>query len=321
MSAETIQLAYDGEALRTGAMDVRDLAPALLAIGKICERANAVLNEDRAEVSVKVRSDFKTGSFELHIDVSQSLIETAKLIFTHKDQITTAKELLEIIGLVAGGVSVSSVGLFKLIKWLKGRKAIKTIILESGATRIYVDNSTNIDNSINLHIDVIPGVVSLYNDKEVMEAALGIVKPLESEGIDTLEVREKNCTFDIIKQEDLPSFTNLSSAVPELPLVETERDAAFVVIKPSFEDDLKWMFSDGEARFSASMMDVNFLDKLSNRQISFTKGDVLVVRLSSKSFQTTTGIRTEHKILEVIDIKHVPKQTSFFPLPPVEENN
>lgn len=313
MSQETIQLAYDGEALRTGSMDVRDLAPALLAIGQICERANTVLNENKAEVAVKVRSDFKTGSFELQIDISQTLIEAAKLLFTHKNQVSTARELLEIIGLVGGGGSFAAVSLFKLIKWLKGRKATKTTILENGATRIYIDNSINIDNST--HIDVKPEVVRLYNDEGIRKAALGIVKPLESEGIDTFEVREQNRAIDIINKEDLSSFVALSSAVPDIPLVETDRDAALVIIKPSFEDDLKWMFSDGEARFSAAMMDNIFLEKLSNRQISFTKGDVLLVRLSSKSYQTSTGLKTEHKIIKVLEIKPAPRQLSLLPPP------
>ena len=293
-------------------MDVRDLAPALLAIGRLCERANSVLNENRAEVSVKVRSNFKTGSFELHIDVTQKLIEeVTRFLFAHKDQITTAKELLETIGLVATGVAVPSAGLFKLIKWLKGRKATKTTVLENGNTRIYVDNSTNI------YIDANPKAVRLYNDEGIRQASLDVVKPLETSGIDTFEIREKTGTIDIFKREDLPSFANLSITPSEIPLIENERDAALVVIKPSFDEDLKWMFSDGEARFSATMMDTDFLNKLSNSQISFTKGDVLVVHICTKSYQTPTGIRTEHKINKVLEIKSVSRQM-LIPFPAIE---
>lgn len=312
MSHETIQLAYDGEALREGSMDVRDLAPALLAIGRLCERANTVLNGDRAEVAVKVRSDFKTGSFELHIDVSQKIIEAAKFLFSHKDEVTTARDLLTILGLSASGLSATGIGLFKLIKWLKGRKATKTIVLENGNTRIFVDTSTD------EHIDVKPEVVNLYNDEGIRQASLDVVKPLETTGIDTFEVREETGPIDIIKREDLPSFASLSVTPPEVPLVTSERDAALVVIKPSFDDDLKWMFSDGEARFSAAMMDSVFLEKLSNRQISFAKGDVLVVHLSTKSYQTATGLRTEHKVDKVLEVKPAPRQMSLLPPPTVE---
>jgi hypothetical protein len=307
MSRETIQLAYDGDALRTGSMDVRDLAPALLAMGSLCERANFILNGDRATVSVKVLSDFKTGSFGLQLDVAQTLSDTASFLFTHKDQITTAKDILEIIGLVASGMAIPTVSLFKLIKWLKGRKAEKTTILESGATRIYVDNST--------HIDVRQEVVRLYNDEEIRRASRAVIKPLERNGIDTLEVREHSQAIDIITREDVASFEGESDISTDVPLIENERDAALVVIKPSFDEDLKWMFSDGESRFNAAMVDKIFLDKLSNRQISFAKGDVLVVRLHSKSFQTTTGIRTEHKVTKVTDIRPSPRQMTLIPPP------
>lgn len=342
MSQSTIQLAYDGDALRTGSMDVRDLAPALLAVGVLCERSNDVLNQGRGKVSVKVRSDFKTGSFELSIDITQHLIEAARFLFSHKDQITTAKDLLTIIGLTGTG----TVSLFQLIKWLRGRKAIKTTVLESGQVRIYIDNSvhidnaTHIDNSIRIdtsgslqspvsveqntrdknsaevaHIDVTTEVVSLYNDQEVRRAALGVVKPLEQPGIDTFEVKEGTKVVEIIKKEDLPAFVSMSPTITHEPLSQGERRAAIVVVKPSFENDLKWMFSDGEARFSAAMLDKLFLDRLANRYVYFTKGDVLVVRLRSTTYRTATGIRTEHEILEVLDIIHLPTQQTLLPLP------
>ncbi len=313
MSQETINIAYDGEVLRTGSMDVRDLAPALLAVGRLCERANAVLNEDRTEISVKVRSDFKTACFEIHIDVSQKLIETARLIFSHKDQIATANTILNSIGLISGGVIFSSVSLFKLIKWLQGRKAEKTTVLENGATRIYIDNST--------HIDVRPEVVRLYNDEEVRNAIRDIIKPLEREGIDAFEVREKSVAIDTIKREDLPAFKSLAPKDVDVPIIEDPkpRNAALVVLKTAFEDDLKWMFSDGEARFQAAMTDADFLDKISNRQVSFTKGDVLVVSMLSKSFQTTTGLRTEHTIIKVDEVRHAPRQLNLLP-PPTPES-
>jgi hypothetical protein len=64
MSTATIRIAYDGEALRRGTIDVRALAPALLALGDLCEQANRILNAEKPTTTlrVNVRSDFASSA-------------------------------------------------------------------------------------------------------------------------------------------------------------------------------------------------------------------------------------------------------------------
>jgi hypothetical protein len=69
MSRASFTIAYDGPALRDGAMDVRDLAPALLAVGQLFDAANTVLNQNEARVNVNVTAT-GDGSFEIFFEVA-----------------------------------------------------------------------------------------------------------------------------------------------------------------------------------------------------------------------------------------------------------
>ena len=67
MNEAKIRIAYDGEALRTGTMNVRDLAPALIALSDLFEESNKVLNDKDSAVQLRVQSDFRTGSFDVGV--------------------------------------------------------------------------------------------------------------------------------------------------------------------------------------------------------------------------------------------------------------
>jgi hypothetical protein len=99
-------------------MDVRELAPALLAAGDLFQNANRILNDGRSTVSVQVQGQFRTGSFPVVFSVDQTPIEIVQGLLHQHPQIKDAKEILEIL-FFYGGIGASVV---KLMKWLKGDK-------------------------------------------------------------------------------------------------------------------------------------------------------------------------------------------------------
>jgi hypothetical protein len=102
---------YDGPALELGLMDVRDLAPALVAVGDLCSRANRILNGNKANVEVHVKTGFKPGSFVVDLAVVQSVLSQAKALLV-SDGITAALALAALLGLAGSGVN----NLLRLIK-------------------------------------------------------------------------------------------------------------------------------------------------------------------------------------------------------------
>src|SRR5690606_8690416 len=116
-----------------------------------------LLNGDRAEVAVNVRAEFQQGSFEVLLEIVQTAGALKTLLLG--DDVRAAKELLELVGLATGG----AVGLFQLVKWLRGRQPQSTTTLENGNVKIEVRGDGN-------HIEVRPEVVALYRSPGVTAA-------------------------------------------------------------------------------------------------------------------------------------------------------
>lgn len=286
MSKAIIHIAYDGPALEAGSMDVRELAPALVAISDLFEETNDLLNGEKATVNVNVKAEFKAGSFEIVLELIQKISEQLKNIFELSEGVS-AKALVEAIGLTAG----TAVSILQLIKWLRGRKIKKVIVLDNGNFRIEAEGPYDA-------IEVSERTIKLYRNKRVRQAMKNMIAPLDKDGVDTFIVREEKKEVHRIGKEEKAHF-----AVPEIEdeeILDVTRKGAFNVIGVFFEERLKWKLYDGENRINATIKDQHFLDALDKGRVSFTKGDILEVELRTQQWKTEKGLKTEHEVIKVI---------------------
>src|SRR6185312_14186121 len=167
-------VSYEGKALESHAMDVRDLGPALLSFGQLFDEANRALNGDKVTIKLQVKAT-KEGSFNIEFEAIQSLASQIS-DFLNGEFVTSALNLKELI-LGSAGI----IGLLGLIKKLKGGKPKEIKNLENDHVRILTADGTSIEVPFKS--------LSLYQQVNVRVATEKVLKPLENEGIDVFSVR------------------------------------------------------------------------------------------------------------------------------------
>lgn len=293
MSQTTFRVYYDGEALKESEMDVKELAPALLAFGELLEESNRVLNGDKATVTVKVKA-FQAGCFGIDFEVIQSVLQHVKNLFADGTTVREAVDLLNLLGISPFDATVATGGgLLYLLKKAKGRKPKSRTVLESGNVRIYFEEGEPIETT--------PDVVDLYVDEGVRRAISHTMAPLEKDGIDSFCIGWDNKREEIATKEDVSSFAPPAYEPVLLSEDEEPQERYFSIISLSFKDDNKWRLSDGTSSIYAMIEDRDFLNKMERNAITFAKNDLLLVRLKTRQLQCRDGLKTEYVVVKVVE--------------------
>ncbi|MDA1316903.1 MAG: hypothetical protein O3B87_02655 [bacterium] len=285
MNKAEFQILYDGPALQTNEMDVRDLAPALIAVGDLLQETNQIVYGDATKVQVNVKGSFKTGCFKVDFSLVQSIQDQLTTYFTSAEGITVVA-IFALLGLNA----TNGFGLFPFIQWLKNRDITK--ITKSGKKGMLI---VEVDNE---QKEVEEKVITAYQNINVRKALEIIVtNPLVKDGIDTFSIEYKKTTTTVIKKEkEYYKLTGITEQLVEDQTIKTTLQAVMV----SFAEGNKWKFSDGNNTFFANVKDEQFIKNVQEAKISFSKADALEVMLKKKAWMTENGLKTDYEIINVI---------------------
>lgn len=125
MAEEQFTLRYDGDGLASGRMDVRQLAPSLLALGELFHASQQLLNRDGPAVRVDIVASPEPGSLIVHLMAAHAEVmqQAANLL---NSGVGTAASLSSLIRNV--------VDLLNLIKRAGGEDVRSEEPLENGQT-------------------------------------------------------------------------------------------------------------------------------------------------------------------------------------------
>lgn len=293
MSKGSLVLSYKGEAVLHGVMDVNDLAPALLAMGDLLQRVNRLLNGGATRVKVNVRAGFQIGSFEVVLDILQSLADQVRMFIGAGDRPYSAQELLQLLGFASSVSGLTGLNLIEAVRLIRGRRITKVKALPHDQVEISIEGDNN-TTTIHKH------VYNFICDEETMKRLGDLLEPLKQQGIDALEVKEIGHEEPVsrIEKDEVSYFRPVSEADSEIEYVAK---ALLKVVGLFFEGKSMWRFHDGERTFAATITDQSFMRRLDNRQVAFAKGDTLLVEMRVRQRKVKGEIKIEREIFHVIE--------------------
>jgi hypothetical protein len=280
LAEERLSLQYAGPAVDDGRMPVRDLAPALLALGELFQETNLVTHPEMPPISLDIRT-FDRGSFEVHLSLqhAEGIAGQLASLFSGGD----ASALREVIALVTS--------LLELLKTIRGRKEQKREKVQAGKTRLTLEDGTT--------LEIESSVVVLLDRPSARRHAQSLVSPLSREGIDRLEINPPDGVPLTIDKVDLVAFGE-PPQTETADLGTTEAEMSLTIISPSFADNYKWRVTDGSAIYWVDIEDKDFMARVHRNEVVFGEGDILQCRVRTQQWMDVSGLKAERTVTRVL---------------------
>lgn len=306
-NAMKARIAYDGPLLSSGQMDVKELAPSLIAFADLVDYANTVLGgQDKIKVMLN-QDSIKAGSFDITMVLDCDILRQAQVLVG----IASSNGLADLMTVLGWGATVGgcSCGVFSLIKKINGRSLTDINVNENKKAEISLADGEKVITD--------EKVLKVFLDVNCRMSIEKIVMPVKEDGIDSFELRkplypEDKEPIEKIEKDDVHAFVAPPSAViPDEALPPNDPPEYEMTVKISavnFEKGKKWRLTDGNNTFWASIVDESFLQKVDKGELSFTSGDMLKIKYKVKQSIKSGNLTSDYIVVQVLDLKKRPEQ-------------
>ena len=285
----SLKLIYYGEALDNHEIPASELSSIIKSMNDLFVEANEILNNGQAKIDINVKANFEKGSFGIDFTIIVCMLDSLKNLLTSNyiDAVLNAYEIKNIIR-----------NLMKFIKERKGKLVSeKQTIYEDDKLYIASDNEnmefeyeeTNekeeiINEDSITKKEIYKKIIKLNNNHNIRKNIEGITNFIESNGVEELKLVDKYTTKNIADKNSVNYFKAPNQITPDLYnnyTIET-----FLKIKRlAFDENSKWTMYNGEtAPINATIEDKAFLNSIKSNKESFSKDDLLKVRLRVEEF-------------------------------------
>lgn len=325
MKEASFLVAYDGPGVADGRMSVRQLAPALLAVGGVIEESNRILNGEHAHVSVRIRPANRPGSALIDLTMQVGLVDQLRA-FADVATLTDAQQMLALLGFldpegrVASNVDTIR-NVIEFIKALAGKSIEGKITLEDGNIQLNMR-----DNNGEIHVYNAPkNVVLLGSNRGVREHFEDLVSDqLDDPLIEEFQVRDPEDVDRVVERvskDESEGFRVPRQAlasedeVEEGGFVDWVEEGEFVdwvTVRKSWtvESNRKWQFETSTGTpFNAPIKDEAFWQDMQTDKYSVTPHAKFRVRVQ---WHQEADTDPEHKVTEVLEYEpSEPQQQGF----------
>lgn len=295
LSKDTFTVTYDGEALASHTMDVRDLAPALMALSTLFQEAGRTLYGDESDIRIHATA-MEQGCFAIDLTMIANHAKQLKDLL-NGDNMQAGLNLVELVGLGSAG----GLGLLGLIRKLRGKSPRVVKPIDRNMVRITMPDG--------LTIDVREQVSDLYRSHPVRQAVEDSLRPLQQDGIETVEFSRHGTDVEKIDKSEFDLYE--APSLGDEVVLEQVNTAAFTISSLAFNSSNKWRLFDGHKSFFAAIEDADFLTQVAQNQISFSKDDVLICEVRVTTKRADGELKTDYVIEKVVEHKPAMQQIPF----------
>lgn len=286
---EPLSIRYASAALGSNSMDVRQLAPSLLALADLFVVAhNHVGSPFELPPALEVTAQ-RDGSLIVDMWLAWAEQRDTLIGIMSSDGASAAANAAELATVVIGG-----------LRWVVkrdrvgGEQSVEPIAPDQ--LRVRWADGTEIEAPVEAQ--------QLIESMDFRRVSGRVFEPLRQQGVDEIDLRSGN-RHAIIRRENLGAF----NAPPEDPnlISDYTRVVTIRVETLGMNPGNKWRVNDGSGSVWVSVNDLGFVDKMASGEERFAPSDVLVVEMRDRQFREgDSGLAMERSIERVLEHRITP---------------